>query len=165
MNMHHRLNRLEQAAGINVPCAVCVEIDGFSEVMKNMIAPYIDESVQTYPFSYRSFCAYCGRAEIKKAAALDAEGATGQTFVLAALDEGRMCAPDVATVARECLERSEAAMRKLLGDGWPEFQSRYAEHQKRLAVLRQTHATRFPYVYAVEGCACEDSKTKEEVLH
>jgi hypothetical protein len=165
MNIQTRVEKLEQATGINEPCEICDLIEDYVKRELKMMAELrlpIRESPR--PVIMSRTCPWCLRSADSDRSLFTLSERVLFERRAAAAAQGQLCLPENATLDEEITAAFARVDRELYG---PHYEACAGLRERFKAEVERVVARnkpRFHYLCRVEGCTCEYPKTEEEFL-
>lgn len=150
--LEKQIGKVERAAA----CAMCELIKRYTRRTDALIA----EVAATKPaesgddlkaYTSRSFCAWCGRVEMRDYKAAGDLARDLEMIWRAALNDGRACSAEFVAA----FDRNDASLREWFGPRVADYEAIYSEFS---AECRTLPPPRFPYACSIEGCRCRHPK-------
>lgn len=163
MSMQTRIKKLEHATGINEPCEVCDLVDDYAKravtIRRELGIPVSNPQgrapwLHTCPWCLRQVDTDIGDFTLSERVLFERRDAAGE--------QGRVCAPENATLDDEIDAAVERVQRKLYGPHYETGAHLLERFKAEIDRIVERRVPRFHYLCRVEGCACGYPKTEEE---
>lgn len=162
MRLQNRVEKLEWATGINVPCEVCEAISRSEartlelEARLGIIEPKVP------PVPFQTNCGWCLRPVTVDLCDFNLGERVLYERMRAVYPAGTLCLPENKALWDELTAAFDRIAREKYGDHYDQYREVQNVYLNELAEISTRRAPRTIYLCRVPGCSCSHPKTEGE---